>query len=101
MYMSDSRRKINVENKSPQGRRLWLNNGEHRDIAAGETEQIEFSRETLISNITDYNKLIDENGKGPEGHLVYDDAIFTVEEHNQKPEEPKKAPEKKVKRVEK
>ncbi len=101
MYMSDSRRKINVTNTSPVGRRLWLDNGEHVDIAAEKTRTIEIGGEIIVTSINKYNKLLNGEGIGPDGHLIYDDTVFSVEEHSENTESPPKVPEKKVKRVEK
>lgn len=99
--MSDSKRKVNVINTTTNNRRLWLGKGEYVDVRAGMVNTIEIDAETIVSSITEYDKLINERGKGPEGYLIYNSYIFAIEEHSENTEQPRKVIKKKVKRVEK
>lgn len=95
------RRKVKVRNNSGNDRRMWLEKGEHVDIPAKSEKVIEIGEEIIITSIMEYNKLMDERGKGPDGHLIYNAYIFSIEEHINEAEAPKKVIKRKVKRLEK
>ncbi len=98
--MSGFERKINVRNKSPNGRRLWMGKGRHVDVPGNVAVTVEIGKDVVVTSIVEYQGLLKDKGVEQMELLIYNHDIFDIEEHSENTEKPKKIVKKRVKRLE-
>ncbi len=99
--MSDFERRINVRNKTPNGRRLWMGKGRHVDVPENAAVVVEIGKDVVVTSMVDYQELLKDKSVEQMDLLIYNHDIFDIEEHSENTEKPKKVIKKTVKRLSK